>query len=243
MYPAQRELTSQGEIASLMTDLIVAAFDVLANAMYRSDSAASMKILRSFLVNKLPVFLSSYAGMLFEPQSAELCISQALERLDPTAFPSVSQIGDLLGSSGTLSEAKQEFLFACALHSLLPEASIEILLGDVPMQSLPAGGRYVRDELVSQCTSHSSRIEELVAELDNLEGNSGEIAMAMLQVRPQWQLNRCSSVCSYPAICRRVPDTTRRNPAYFPSIVRGYERRWGNANASASLDHSDTLLK
>lgn len=173
----------KGDIGCLMTDLIVSSFDVLANAMYRSETAESMKILRSFLVNKLPMFLSSYVGMLFEPLSAEFCISQALSRLDPTAFPSVSQIGDLLGSSGTLSEAKQEFLFACALHHLLPESSIEVLLGDVPMQSLPAGGRYTRDNLVSQCTSNSSRIEELVAELDNLEGNAGEIALAIVQVR------------------------------------------------------------
>ena len=170
-------------MASLMTDLIVASFDILANSMYTSDSAVSMAILRSYLVNRLPTFLLQYAGLLFEPLSAEFCISQAMERLDPTAFPSVSQIGDLLGHNGTLSEAKQEFLFACALHQLLPESSIEILLGDVPMQSLPAGGKYRRDDLVAQCMSNSSRVDELVAELDNLEGNAGEIAAAILQVR------------------------------------------------------------
>ena len=216
----------KGDIGSLMTDVIVSTFDVLANAMYRSENPDLMKILRSFLVNKLPVFLSNYVGMLFEPLSAEFCISQAMERLDPTAFPSVSQIGDLLGSSGTLSEAKQEFLFACALHHLLPESSIEIILGDVPMQSLPAGGKYTRDRLVSQCTSNSSRIDELVAELDNLEGNAGEIALAIVQVRlsqtcieiatisrsryeydriraatcqADWRIKACSRGCSFPS--------------------------------------------
>ena len=51
------------------------------------------------------------------------------------------------------------------------------------MQSLPAGGKYRRDDLVAQCMSNSSRVDELVAELDNLEGNAGEIAAAILQVR------------------------------------------------------------
>lgn len=88
-----------------------------------------------------------------------------------------------LDSSGMLSEARQEFLFACALHKLIPEQSIERLIGDVPMQSLPEAGKYVKEDLVAQCTANPGRIEELIGELENMEGNAGEIASALVEVR------------------------------------------------------------
>ena len=172
----------QGNIASLVTDLILASFDVLANAIYRTEPSQTITVLRSFLVNKLPAFLEKYAAFLFPPITIESCISQALLRVDPAAFPSFSQMFDPLGKNAVLSEARQEFLFACALHDLIPESNIENLLGDVPMQSLPASGRYVRNDLVSQCTTNPSKIEELIGELENMEGNAGEIAGALVEV-------------------------------------------------------------
>ena len=171
------------DIATLVGDLILASFDVLANAMYRNESTRSINILRSFLVNKLPVFIQShYASMLFEPLTVEHCIRQALARVDPAAFPSVAQLFDPLGRSSLLSEARQDFLFACALHQLIPERSIEDILGDVPMQSLPQSGRYVKDELVRQCTANAGKIEDYIGELDNMEGNAGEIAGAIMEI-------------------------------------------------------------
>lgn len=150
--------------------------------MYRNEPAESVTLLRSFLVNKLPVFLNNYAGMIFPPLSVQYCIEQALLRVDPAAFPSFTQMFDLLGKSSMLSEARQEFLFACALHQLIPEQSIELLLGDVPMQSLPASGRYNKDDLVVQCHASPGKIEELIGELENMEGNAGEIASALIEV-------------------------------------------------------------
>lgn len=167
-----------------MTDLILASFDILASAMYRSETTESTSnLLRSFLVNKLPVFLTNYAAMMFENLTVRNCIQQALSRVDPAAFPpSYSQMFDPLGTTGMLSEARQEFLFACALHQLIEEKDIEGLLGDVPMQSLPASGRYVKSGLVAQCSSNPAKIEEFIAELDNMEGNAGEIVAALLEV-------------------------------------------------------------
>lgn len=159
-----------------MTDLILAAFDVLGNAMYRTESTESITLLRSFLVNKLPVFLHNYAAIIFEPVTVEICISQALGRVGPAAFPSFSQMFD------PLSDARQEFLFACALHQLIPEQSIEVLLGEVPMQNLPASGRYVKDDLVAQCSANPTKIEEFIGELEKMEGNAGETAAALLEV-------------------------------------------------------------
>ncbi|KAI4271987.1 MAG: hypothetical protein L6R38_006730, partial [Xanthoria sp. 2 TBL-2021] len=172
----------KGNLPVLVTDLILAAFDILANAMYRAEPQRTIAILRSFLVNKLPAFLGNYAAINFAPLSVETCISQALLRIDPTAFPSLSQMFDFSSKSSIVSEARQEFLFSCALHQLIPEGSIENLLGDVPMQSLPASGRYMKADLVSECTTNPAKIEDLIGELENMEGNAGEIAGALFEI-------------------------------------------------------------
>ena len=160
-----------GNVPILVSDLILTSFDVLANAMSRNESLRSQTIIRSFIVNKLPIFLqANYSSPTSEPFSTEHCIRQALGRIDPLS----SQSFDML------SETRQDFLFACALQLLLPESSIEDILGDVPMQSLPASGRYVSSELVIQCTMDASKIDGYVAELENMEGNSGAIAEAII---------------------------------------------------------------
>ncbi len=199
-------LRYKDDVSSLVTDLILASFDVLANAMYRNESTRSINILRSFLVNKLPVFLQrTYAALIFEPMSVEHCIRQALVRVDPAAFPSFSQMFDPLERNSLLSEARQEFLFACALHQLIPERIIEEILGDVPMISLPASGRYSKEDLVSQCTTNPAKIDEYIGELENMEGNAGEIASALIDILQALCANNdtmtLKAVCN--ALCRR----------------------------------------
>ncbi|MCJ1401714.1 mediator complex subunit [Xylographa trunciseda] len=171
-----------GGIPTLVTDLITATFDVLANAINRTESNGSIFIYRSFLTNKLPVLLESYSTMIFPPYSVESCITEGLSRMDPPADPYSTQSFDLLDSSGMLSEARAEFLFSCALYGLIPEQSIESILGDVPMQSLPEGGKYSKADLVEQCTANPVKIEELVGELENMEGNAAEIAAALVEI-------------------------------------------------------------
>ncbi|KAL8669750.1 MAG: hypothetical protein Q9168_005678, partial [Polycauliona sp. 1 TL-2023] len=171
----------KGNLSVLVTDLILAAFDILANAMYRTEPQRTITILRSFLVNKLPVFLGNYAAISFTPLSIETCIGQALLRIDPHAFPSLSQMFDFSSKSSIVSEARQEFLFSCALHQLIPEGSIEVLLGEIPMQSLPASGKYIKADLVSECTINPLKIEGMIRELENMEGNAGEIAGAVFE--------------------------------------------------------------
>lgn len=162
--------------------------------MYRTEPQRTINILRSFLVNKLPAFLGNYTAITFAPLSIETCIGQALLRIDPHAFPSLSQMFDFSSKSSSVSEARQEFLFSCALHRLIPEGSIEVLLGDVPMQSLPASGRYMKADLVSECTSNPAKIEDLIGELENMEGNAGEIAGALFEV--SWILDERTFVPS-----------------------------------------------
>ncbi|MCJ1283854.1 mediator complex subunit [Xylographa opegraphella] len=171
-----------GGIPTLVTDLITATFDVLANAINRAESNGGIFIYRSFLTNKLPVLLESYSTMIFPPYNIESCIAEGLGRMDPPADPYSTQSFDLLDSSGMLSEARAEFLFSCALYGLIPEQSIESILGDVPMQSLPEGGKYQKTDLVAQCTANPVKIEEFVWELENMEGNAAEIARALVEI-------------------------------------------------------------
>lgn len=165
----------------LVEDLITAAFDVLSNAMYRNESSRTMFFFRSFLVNKLPPFFADMSASSMEPMPMELCVSRALSRVDPNAFPSFSQLFAMQGNT-VLSDVRQEFLFSCALHKLIPESSIERLLGENPMQTLPVGGQYVKENLVAQINGNPERAEQLINEMESMEGNAGAIVRAVSEV-------------------------------------------------------------
>lgn len=81
-----------------------------------------------------------------------------------------------------LSDVRQEFLFSCASHKLIPEASIERLLGENPMQTLPVGGSFVKDELVAQINANHERAEQLIGDIESTEGNAGAIVGAITDV-------------------------------------------------------------
>ncbi|PYH89710.1 mediator of RNA polymerase II transcription subunit 5 [Aspergillus ellipticus CBS 707.79] len=170
-----------GHYQSLIEEIITATFDVLSNASYRSESSRSMFLFRSFLVNKLPSFIAAMLAASMVSLPMELCISHALSRLDPNTFPSFSQMFSMQ-SNTALSDVRQEFLFACASHKLIPESSIERLLGENPMQTLPMGGPYNKDELVSQINANPERAEQLINEIESMEGNAGAIVGAITEV-------------------------------------------------------------
>ncbi|KUL84272.1 hypothetical protein ZTR_07568 [Talaromyces verruculosus] len=165
----------------LIQELITATFDVLSNAMYRNESTRNMFVFRSFLVNKLPPFIAGMAATSIEQIPMEMCISHALNRVDPNAFPSFSQMFEMQGNT-VLSDVRQEFLFACALHRLIPEASIERLLGENPMQTLPVGGRYIKNDIVAQILSNQGAADRLIPEIELMEGNAGAVVAAVTDV-------------------------------------------------------------
>ncbi|KAL4889650.1 mediator of RNA polymerase II transcription subunit 5 [Aspergillus ambiguus] len=168
-----------GRYDVLIQEMITAAFDVCSNAMYRNESSRTMFLFRSFLVNKLPSFFAAMLAASMVSLPMELCISHALSRLDPNTFPSFSQMFSMQGTS-VLSDVRQEFLFACASHKLIPESSIERLLGENPMQALPVG--YNKDDLVSQINTNPERAEQLINEIEFTEGNAGAIVGAITEV-------------------------------------------------------------
>ncbi len=175
-------LTEKGDIQSTIIDLILAAFDILANATFRNERAQSITILRSFLINKIPPLLATLSASLFPPLTSEYCIREALNHVDTNAFPTLSGMFDESSTNDMFSDSvRQDFCFACCLHGLIAESSIETLLGDLPMQSLPAGGRYLKDDLVQQCLSDPAKTEGLIDELEHMDGNVGAVSQAITE--------------------------------------------------------------
>jgi mediator of RNA polymerase II transcription subunit 5 len=149
--------------------------------MYRNESNRTMLLFRSFLVNKLPPFFAAMLAVSMVTLPMEECISHALSRIDPNTFPSFSQMFSMQGNTA-LSDVRQEFLFSCASHKLIPESSIERLLGENPMQALPVG--YIKDDLVAQISSNHERAEQLISAIELTEGNAGAIVGAITEVCP-----------------------------------------------------------
>ncbi|KAF1835064.1 Med5-domain-containing protein [Decorospora gaudefroyi] len=166
------------EPQSMATDFITAAFDILANAMYRNESPSTLFYLKAFLINNVPLILSQISGSIF-PMAVEMCITQALSHIDPHAFPSFSQgFDDIMGSNNSLSDVRQDFLNACALHGLIPAGTVERLLGEAPMQG-PPEKRHERKQVLNQCRSNFDKVTTYIDELENLDGNAGAIVGAV----------------------------------------------------------------
>ncbi len=170
----------QGDHVSMFIDIVVATFDVLSNGQARSEGQQAINLYRSFLTNRLPTILCLISTSSLEPVPASLCISQALGRIDLAAFPLSAY--DMSGRSA-LTGVRQEFVFACAVHGLILEASVENLLGEKPMQSLPSHGLYEKDQLVQQIGANAQRAEQLIKEVELMEGNAGAIVAAIIEVR------------------------------------------------------------
>lgn len=180
----------EGDIQSTAIDLILASFDVLANAIYRNESRRSAHLLRSYLINKVPLILASFAATAspMYPFNSELCITNALSRVDTNTFPTLSSLFETGENNPFTESVRSDFVTACCLHGLVPESSIDKLLGDYAYQTLPAGGRYVKDKLVQECVADHDRMLRLITELDKMEGNAGAVCQAMTEVSgPQAQ--------------------------------------------------------
>ncbi|KAF2673126.1 Med5-domain-containing protein [Microthyrium microscopicum] len=174
------KLNMQVDSESLFIDLVVGAFDLLSSAVTRKESEETTFALKSFLVNKLPQFLTNLAQSMFSADRPENCFAQALSRINHAMFPSPS-FG--MVSEHALQDVRQEFLFSCALHSLLRPSSIQALLGEQPISQPPdPSSRYLKETLIEQCASDSDRISQLIDELDKLNGNAGPISFALFDV-------------------------------------------------------------
>lgn len=50
------------------------------------------------------------------------------------------------------------------------------------MQTLPVGGPYQKDDLVSQISTNPERADQLIGEIESMEGNAGAIVGAITEV-------------------------------------------------------------
>ncbi|PSR81209.1 mediator complex, subunit Med5 [Coniella lustricola] len=174
----------EGDIQSTAIDLILASFDVLASAIFRNEGQRSAHLLRSYLINKVPLILASFAATAspMYPFNSELCITNALSRVDTNTFPTLSSLFESGENNPFTESVRSDFVTACCLHGLVPESSIDKLLGDYAYQTLPAGGRYVKDKLVQECVADHDRMLRLITELEKMEGNAGAVCQAMTEM-------------------------------------------------------------
>jgi len=175
----------QGDLQAMAVHLILASFDLLANAVFRNEGAKTGHLLKSFLINKVPLILVqlvAYAATTMYPFNAEMCITEALNQVDINMFPTLSGMFDMPNTNSFNDSVRQDFCFACQLHGLLSQAAIETLLGDITYQSLPPEGRYVKEQLVQACLQEPDRTLKLIGELDNMNGNVGAVAQAIVEV-------------------------------------------------------------
>jgi mediator of RNA polymerase II transcription subunit 5 len=171
----------QVDVEALSIDLIVGAFDILSSAVSRKENVDMVFALKSFLINKIPLFLTNLAASMYSSDRPEYCLGQALSRVDPSIFPPPS-FGMM--SDNTLQDVRQEFLFSCTLHSILRSSNMEALLGEQPTFSQPPdpSSRYIKETLVEQASSDPDKITQLIEELDKLNGNAGAISWAVVEV-------------------------------------------------------------
>jgi mediator of RNA polymerase II transcription subunit 5 len=150
--------------------------------MTRHESSDALFSLKSFLVNKIPTLISLLSPSFFLPLTPEFCVEQALKFVDPATFPSFSSSFNMLNGDSTIGDVRQDFLLACALHGLILESSIPRLYGEQPMSSLPANGRYYKENLILQCQTNPQKLEDLVNEIENMDGNAGAIVGTICDV-------------------------------------------------------------
>lgn len=169
-----------GNAQSLIVDLLVATFDNLVNSMLRKEPRQNVKIIRSFICNKVPILISMLSGSITPPMTAEACIQMALA---PGGLISMNPLPPISAGASDVQESlkntRLEFLQACALHGLVTENTIAAILHE-PI-ALPRVVKYSKDALTAQCANNISRMEALVDDLGAMQGNAGAIAGCIVQ--------------------------------------------------------------
>ncbi|KYK56835.1 Mediator of RNA polymerase II transcription subunit 5 [Drechmeria coniospora] len=176
----------QGETQASAIDLVLASFDLLANAVFRNEGKKDSLLLKSFLVNKVPLLLCQLCSPEFSTTSSEFCITEALNQVDTSIFPTASLMFDESRSNNPYTESvREEFCTACALHGLVPREHVERILGETSMSYEPSLEKYSKDKLLRDCLSDPEKIQGLVKGLDKMDGNVGAMCQALVELLRQ----------------------------------------------------------
>lgn len=165
----------------MFVDLVIANFDVVGAAITRKDPQRTVRLCRSCLVNKLPPLLSLVVASAPDPVASEQCTAQALQRIGSQVPPTSSLTSNPAQHNSILHSIRQEFLYACALHRLLPASSVPTMLGASPPQVIHPPVHYNKDDLVQQIRTNHSRIDVLIAEMNMMQGNTEPIVHAVIE--------------------------------------------------------------
>lgn len=185
---SRSSLTAQDDASTLLTDFITAVVDTVTNALVRNEPAPTLFMLRSFLTNKMPPLLARLSP---SPVAASQALTQSFLRTDVSLLmnllPSLFDPYTHTSSSHPdmlLIDLRQEFLFACALHHVISENEIQVILGELPLGALPNHGRYDAQDLLGQCAMDPGRVYRLLEEVENVDGNAGPVCVALFEVLP-----------------------------------------------------------
>lgn len=151
--------------------------------MFRNEGLKDAHLLRSFVVNKLPLLLCQLCHPEFSAASAEYCITEALNRVDTSVFPTASLMFDESRNNNPYTESvREEFCAACALHGLIERDHVDRILGETSMSYDPSLEKASRDKLVQDCLSDSGKIQNIISQLERVDGNVGAVAHAIVEV-------------------------------------------------------------
>lgn len=131
----------------------------------------------------MPLLLSQLCPQGFSATPAEICITEALNQVDISIFPTASYMFEENRNSNPYTESvREEFCSACALHGLVERDHLNTILGEVPMSYNPRQEKSSKDKLVQNCLSDPEKIQGMVMDLDKMDGNVGAICQALVEV-------------------------------------------------------------
>lgn len=151
--------------------------------VFRNEGPKDAHLLRSFVVNKVPLLLCQLCPPEFSATSAEFCITEALNRVDTSVFPTASLMFDESRNNNPYTESvREEFCAACALHGLIEREHVDRILGETSMSYDPSLEKASKERLVQECLADSDKIQGIVGQLEKMDGNVGAVAHAIVEV-------------------------------------------------------------
>lgn len=167
---------SKDDANTASVDLLVASFDVLTNALLCREPSQDVQFIRSFICNKVPLLLNSLLGFS-GPGAVENCVQMSFMAIsmDPLAPLSTGATE----ARDVLKKTKLEFLFSCALHSLVSERAIANLVHEQSVV-MPKTTKYTKESLMAQTSNNTGRLDTVIQELDLMNGNASAISSCIV---------------------------------------------------------------
>lgn len=192
-----------GDTQAMIVGYLTACFDVLTNVFRRQESEQSIKVVRSFICNKIPTQLSIMAGSIAPAATLEAFIQLGFSTIMMDALPPISTGATEVRER--LKETRKEFLQACILHGVMSESAATVILHDSPVTT--KGIKYTKDGLLAKYAGNVSGMEPLLDELDGMQGNAGAISACIVETIGSLCLNKdtisLKNLCN--ALIKRIP--------------------------------------